>query len=311
MSDELVIYHKNCTDGFGAAYSAWLGRKSHMQFLAMNPGDKLNLDAVRDKQVYVLDFSFTPDQVFKEIEPICKSITILDHHKSAMDNWVKAYEFNSVWSEGHFSMSKSNAKVHVTFDMHRSGALMAWQYFHHHKDVPKFIHHISDADLYRFEDPFSASFNMYVSSQKRQFEVWTKMHQNSEKVEGLSSMYFKGSAMLELRASEVETQVPSRATKPITLTAIKPDGSTTMVKGLSKNASGCFGTDLGSQLAIESGTFGLVWETDGVTCFCSIRSVEGTSCIEIATPFGGGGHAKSSGFRMPLSDMIHLLNKEI
>ena len=54
-SIDLVIYHKSCTDGFGAAYSAWKLLGSKAEYYAATHGDPP--PDVVGKTVAILDFS--------------------------------------------------------------------------------------------------------------------------------------------------------------------------------------------------------------------------------------------------------------
>ena len=62
-SIDFVIYHKGCTDGFGAAYAAWkiLGDKAtyHAAAYGDSPPD------VTGKSVAIVDFSYKNDVIKK------------------------------------------------------------------------------------------------------------------------------------------------------------------------------------------------------------------------------------------------------
>ena len=88
------------------------------------------------------------------------------------------------------------------------------------------------------------------------------------------------------------------------------EGKLVTARGLCVNASKLFCSELGHMLANESGTFGIVWETDGVDAFCSMRSNAPFDCIPFAAAKGGGGHAQACGFTVPLADMIAALRGE-
>ena len=51
-----VIYHADCTDGFGAAYSAWKMLGNRSEYHACKHG--LKPPNVKGKNVVILDFSF-------------------------------------------------------------------------------------------------------------------------------------------------------------------------------------------------------------------------------------------------------------
>lgn len=78
----LIIYHRSCPDGFGAAYSAWLRFGDEAEYLPMQYGEEFNPDLCKDREVYILDFSFPKDKML-EILNKCDKMVWLDHHISA------------------------------------------------------------------------------------------------------------------------------------------------------------------------------------------------------------------------------------
>jgi oligoribonuclease NrnB/cAMP/cGMP phosphodiesterase (DHH superfamily) len=75
--------------------------------------------------VYILDFSYDEEtlrNLYKKVE-----VVVLDHHKTAEKD-LKDLSF-------------------AKFDMNKSGAMMAWEYFHPEKEVPLMIRYIQDRDL--------------------------------------------------------------------------------------------------------------------------------------------------------------------
>ena len=106
-SVNVIIYHADCTDGFGSAYSAWrlLGNRSeyHACKHGTQPPD------VTGKNVVILDFSFDNATTKKMIEE-ANSLLVIDHHKSAM---VELHDIANTY-----------------FDMTKSGSILAWEFFH-------------------------------------------------------------------------------------------------------------------------------------------------------------------------------------
>src|SRR5215831_7089287 len=93
----VVVYHKGCMDGFGAALVAWkkfggdasyipvsygTEQDSFVDDMAKSAEHSLSELYVLDFSLYVLDFSFNTAQV-RRLAKIFKSITILDHHDTA------------------------------------------------------------------------------------------------------------------------------------------------------------------------------------------------------------------------------------
>ena len=87
-----------------------------------------------NSDVYILDFSISREHL-DELVSRMNSVLILDHHKSALENL--------------------NGHPNCFFDMNRSGAGIAWDYFHPNVPRPDFINYIEDQDLWRFSLPDS------------------------------------------------------------------------------------------------------------------------------------------------------------
>ena len=79
----LVIYHANCTDGFGAAFAAWLKLGDGADYLPMNYGQEFDpLIRVRDREIYILDLSF-PKQIMDLFFEGAARVVWLDHHATS------------------------------------------------------------------------------------------------------------------------------------------------------------------------------------------------------------------------------------
>ncbi len=84
-------------------------------------------ECARGRTVYMLDFAFGPELTAALDERAAK-LVVLDHHKSAAE---KADRFSVPLRRG-------------AFDMHHSGARLAWEFFHPEKAVPALIRYIED-----------------------------------------------------------------------------------------------------------------------------------------------------------------------
>lgn len=127
------ILHHNDADGFGAAYSAYLKFKDAAEYFPIDYGWEFpKLDD--GSNVYILDFSIPREDLDKLVSRM-NFVLILDHHKSAYENLA-----------GH---------PNTFFDMTRSGAGIAWDYFQPHYPRPDFINYIEDQDLWKFSLPNS------------------------------------------------------------------------------------------------------------------------------------------------------------
>jgi nanoRNase/pAp phosphatase (c-di-AMP/oligoRNAs hydrolase) len=77
------------------------------------------------------------------------------------------------------------------------------------------------------------------------------------------------------------------------------------VSGIAINANGLFASELGNQLAEQSGTFALIWQLAGDgEVKASLRSKGNFDVAAIAARYGGGGHRNAAGFRLPAAQFM-------
>ena len=140
----LVIYHgRNCPDGFAAALAARLFYSDAAQYVGLDHGDVKTLDdlpAVAGRAVYILDFSFAED-ILRGIEAQAAKLVLLDHHQSAAEKLT--------------GFACRCGVVH--FDMGKSGARLAWEFFHSDASIPDLVRFVEDRDLWNWQYPDSAA----------------------------------------------------------------------------------------------------------------------------------------------------------
>lgn len=300
----LVIYHANCTDGFGAAFAAWLKLGNEAEYLPMNYGEvktpadfdmKVSL-AAKDNDIYILDFSF-PREVMDALFQHAKRVVWLDHHKTAFEIWGV-----EPWcKEGTFWDDRPEFKHHVCLDNNKSGALLAWKYFHPGTEVPMLIQHIDDRDRWQFKLEGSRELHAALASLKPwTFSQWDLLFY----VDGVRLEALKDEGRAVLRAHHQHVQAALKHVRNCILD-ISINGYRTYPVGLTANAPAFLASDLGHELANKSGTFGLVWSMagDGQT-HCSLRSNGDYDVSAIAKAFGGGGHRNAAGFSTDIDTLM-------
>lgn len=278
----IVIYHANCDDGFGAALAFWKYQARHYTKVEYFPASygKSTLPAIIDKEtdIYILDFSFSPEQLL-ELGSICHSLRLYDHHKTAADAW------HVYWMENLSDAIPSN--MIVEFDMNHSGAMLALQHFANDDKYCIMFDFLQDRDLWRFHLPDTKFFTQYLRSMPQDFKRWDEVAERLNSPESYSAIMNGGEAILE-RFDQMCSEIVGTCKKEVWVNGIK---------GLQCNCNGIFASDVGNILAKESGTFGLTWynNRDGRLVF-SIRSIGDFDVSALAKSFGGGGHKNASGF---------------
>lgn len=312
----LVIYHANCTDGFGAAFAAWLQFGDEAEYVPVEYGKGVmaNLPMFEGRDVYILDFSFRKEDM-DDIFAVAKRVVWLDHHKTAFEMWCGGYRrgdrFQAIPLGG-----EDPLKHYVVLDDNFSGAYLAWEYFHPGTEVPMLIQHIDDRDRWQFKLDGSkefhaalASYQPWTFSQWEGFLVWENLRQ-------------EGTAILRAHNQNVQTVLKQAKTCVIIPAIIDSAasykapwawnsaafGDFCFTSGLAANAPAFLASDLGHELANQSDTFGLVWSMAGDgQIHCSLRSNGDYDVSAIAKAFGGGGHRNAAGFSTSMSQLLEWL----
>ncbi len=279
----LVIYHgRSCPDGFAAALAAWLFFDGKAEFLGLDHGDIKtveDLPALHGRAIYILDFSFSPE-LMRGIEERAAKLVMLDHHKSAADK-----------------LSGFSCRCGVVhFDMQKSGARLAWEFFQPERPVPDLVRFVEDRDIWVWQYPESAGFLAALDMEPFDFARWHQIA--SFNALQLENYIERGRAMDE-KFSKLAAGIAEGA-RPVVFNG---------VSGLMVNAPGVFHSLVGDMLCKQSGTFALMWSVDknGVVK-AGLRSERGFDCIPLAESMGGGGHAQACGFKMGQQRLPELLS---
>lgn len=278
----LVIYHgRSCPDGFAAALAAWLYYDGQAEFLGLDHGDIKSVDdlpALSGRAVYILDFSFS-SELLRGIEERAAKLVLLDHHKSAAEKLT--------------GFACRCGIVH--FDMQKSGARLAWEFFHPEAAVPDLVRFVEDRDIWVWQYPESAGFLAALDMEPFEFGRWNEIA--SFDAMQLSIYVERGRAMDE-KFSKLAAGIAEPAQ------AVTFNGQ----RGLMVNAPGVFHSLVGDILSRKSGTFALMWTASpGGVIKVGLRSQPSFNCIPLAESMGGGGHAQACGFKMGVERLPELL----
>ncbi len=323
MSEKpLVFYHANCADGFGAAFAAWLKLGDAAEYIPANYGI-INTPqsiaeffdcSIAERTVYILDFSF-PRQVMDWLFAHAGRVVWLDHHKTAFEMWTGEYTTGGLVDSGEVGDGSGSR---ILLDDNKSGALLAWEYFHPGTEVPRLIQHIDDRDRWQFKLDGTKEFNAALRSYEPwSFEQWKREFLPADmgkagltfgQTARYSALQKEGEAIL--RAHEQNVQAVLEQARPCSIRVLlDKDGFAPVLNGLAANAPAFLASDLGHELANQSGTFGLCWSLDAENVVrCSLRSNGAYDVSAIAKAFGGGGHKNAAGFSTDIATLMWWLD---
>jgi hypothetical protein len=278
----LVLYHgRGCPDGFAAALAAWLFYEGRVELLGLDHGDiksVADLPALEGRAVYILDFAFAPE-IMREIDARAAKLVMLDHHKSAAEQLT--------------GFACRCGVVH--FDMSKSGAHLAWEFFQPQRPLPALVRFIEDRDIWTWQYAESPAFLAALDMEPFEFARWAEIAAFAP--EQLAAFMARGHAMDE-KFSKLAADIAEGA-QPVIFNG---------QQGLMVNAPGVFHSLVGDILSRKSGTFALIWTAGkGGVVKVGLRSQRGYDCIPLAESMGGGGHAQACGFRLGVERLPGLL----
>ena len=236
---KLVIYHKNCLDGFGAAFAAWLALGDSATYIPLDYSERSKwMGRFKDQyskeevEIYILDFSFTESDT-EFLIAISSEFVWLDHHKTAFEAWHET-ELEYI--------AETNATSYIILDNSKSGALLAWEYFHP-TPAPTLVYHIDDRDRWQWKMEGTKEVTLALSQLPQEFVAWEKVFRDSESLKKTG----------EVIQSYYDTQL-QRA-----IAATRESCTILGQVGLCCNLPPLFASEAGNLLAAESGTFGATW----------------------------------------------------
>lgn len=260
--DIIVLYHANCPDGFTSAWAANTVLADTADYIPVSYGGEI--PEVTNKTVYILDFSFKRD-VLVDLAGKAKSITLLDHHKTAE---ADLKDLNC-------------GGLDIIFDMNRSGAGITWDYFHPDQVGGNwFVNYIQDRDLWQFKLPNSKIVNAYLGSLPHKFEAYTEAFNK-----GHDNALTCGEGCLSWMRYYIENT--------------KRNATTMEFMGYANipvvNASYSAISEVLGELS-ENHEFAVGWGWKDNTIGYSLRSRHGFDVSALAKSMGGGGHQAAAGF---------------
>lgn len=271
----LCIYHANCLDGFTAAWVVNKYFEGKVDFHAGKYGEAP--PDVKGRTVYIVDFSY-PLAVMQGIWENTKVLTILDHHKSAIE------ELNN-------TEAMPDAFDMAVFDSTRSGAAIAWDFFFPDVPLPYIIRHVQDRDLWKFELVGTKETCAYMFTLDQTMEAWDSlMRTDPGFIEAI------GRVLVKKQAKDVKSLVESGARE------FYLDGH----KTLALNTVSMLTSDSGNYMMNHYDIPFAVcyWDSDKERHF-SLRSLDHKWDVQtIAKKYGGGGHRNAAGFKVPFTHIL-------
>lgn len=274
----LILYHANCSDGFGSAYLCWRHFGDAATYMAMeySPPEHLMervLRKARGANVYLVDYSFKKAGLLRLLE-VADHVTVLDHHLHEGDDSIA---------------DVVHERLTMVLDTSECGASLCWNHFFGGR-MPRLIKYIRDRDLWLHLLPHTKEVNAGIAIMPRSFEVWDRLD--------VVDLIEKGRIILEVRNREIEQHTRRAHRMDVTFEGTHWEG-----------AAVCAPHHVASDLAVNvykdrkvgfaavysinpntSGTFDVMYSFR-VAPDCDLDAAA------LCRTLGGGGHRRAAGCR--------------
>lgn len=288
------LYHAD-SDGYFAGFCVYDAFRNSAEMglvkgfkVQYNEPLPMDLDSLtREDAVFIVDFSY-PRDVLIELSKRVGRLTVLDHHKSAREALSDIYK----------DLDKECISL-IHFDMTKSGALLAWEYFNPNKEVPTACKYVNDRDLWKWEfGANTAAFEAYLRVNKitDDWSDWTLLtYQTSYAVNAVE----EGKRYLKYEQAVVSNFLSG--SKNTVRGSVQFGGH--MYTFLLYEGMGILTSELGTYGYTNNDVdFTIEHRIRGDKMVFSLRSNRiDVGSLAVAIP-GGGGHTAAAGFSMPLEE---------
>lgn len=271
MKKTVIIYHKNCPDGFAAAFAAWKKFGNRAEYYAVSPNE-LPPMPLRKREIYLLDHCYLTPTLLK-LRMANEKVVAIDHHATNAPHARHATE-------------------HV-FDVKHSGAVLAWQYFHPTKRIPALFRYIEDGDLWRFKLPQSRALFSYAYFRPFDFKEYDALMRGMESARLRKRYLVFGKFLADYDATLIREEAGKAELVQFGKYKVLAVNST------SKRHH----SEVCHALREKRPPLSIVWRIERGMIEVSLRSDGTVDVGRLAAQFpGGGGHLKAAGFTVPLKN---------
>ncbi|MEK7481835.1 MAG: DHHA1 domain-containing protein [Patescibacteria group bacterium] len=267
MKNIIILYHKDCFDGFGGAWAAYKKFGKNADYFGVEHQTQPPKE-LKNKEIYLIDFCYQKKEMMEKLLKENRKVVIIDHHISQKE----AVKISSEY----------------VYDLKHSGSVLAWKYFHPKKPIPKLLRHIEDIDLWKFKLAGTKELIMALDTRDFNFSVWDKAAKDFENSKKRKKYFEIGKILMKYRQKLIDKLV-SRADK-----AKIHDYFALAVN------SPIFQSEIGNALVEKGASVGIIWSQRNGKKYFSLRSNGKVDVSKIAGKFNGGGHKAAAGFSIDI-----------
>jgi hypothetical protein len=275
-TNPLVLYRgQGSAHGFACALAAWQFFGPRAQYV---PTDAHATVSCENRSVHVLDCGVS-DRFLMELEKSASKVVVLGH-RSAFCQRLEDLQLENGW-------------IHL--DPVKSGARLAWEFFHPDQTIPALIRFIEDRELSRWKYPETAPFVAHLDTEPLNFDRWSRVLALQGKE--LQEYVRQGEPML--RKFNALCQSLSLAAQPMVLHG---------QKGFIVNAPMAFQRDVVDVLMEKAPAFARSWCAEGATVRVCLKVADDQEGRELLALLGQPTEAQRVFLDLPIDALAGLLS---
>ena len=275
-----ILFHRGCMDGAGARFAAWKKFGSRATYIDVQYREPLP-EMEDGSEVYILDFSYSRD-ILEQLNKRMSKLVVLDHHETAKNDLQDL--------------------PYATFNMKKSGAMMAWEYFHPEKSIPEILYLVQDRDLWQFQMPDTKKFHAGFQTRREYMNDWEKAADASQEGRYLmQSIKNEGRLILQYEEAQIKTLLSRVKYVRFLHTRVGIVNSSVLKDELAEAIYA--NKDNPVQAAIV-----YTIEPESQKALLSFRGAPDTDWSWVARHLGGGGHKRSCNAAVDLTTLQQILD---
>ena len=291
-----IFYHHPCVDGtmgytIAREYYEKIGKTVKYEPCGIG---RIDVNDIKDENILFIDITVKYD-IMKKLILNNNNILVLDHHKTSMEDLKELPDQNKI------------------FDIKKSGASIAWDYFHPTEDSPLVVKYVEDRDIWNKKLENNELFYSWFYKLPATYEEYIKYFDNNL----LSDAIGLNNNKENIKANnykEVDDYYINEEIKWTTVPQFISIG--TNYYFIANTNSSILKSEIGNQLFKQYPLidFSAVTNNNLNNTHMSLRSIPTAADVgEIAKFYGSGGHMEASGIKFPflISHLGNLLDNGI
>ena len=285
MTEKVCIYHISDLDGHcSGAIVNYIGAND-VEMIGMDYGYQVPWDKLKDREVFMVDFSLEPWEDMVKLQSIAKRFVWIDHHKTAIERYEK-------------HLADGGAEIDGVRDTKFAACELTWSFLIPRRPIPIGVQLLGRYDVWDHKSmtgvlEFQYGMRALVTDPAEYMEDWNVIFGETSREVDLASAARRFRSLVATKGDGILKYETVQNAKHAGILAfdLDFDGKRWIAVNAAFKNSQFFDSVFDSQK--HDGMLMFYWHDGHWTVSLRSQSID---VGEIASRHGGGGHAGASGF---------------